>query len=290
MSVMPPLPCQRDKLLSAYSTIGIGGPAKLLCEVQSNEEMQAILSFCHDESLRYLVIGKGSNCLFADQGFDGLVIVNKIAFCQFDYPRVHVGAGYSFSLLGVQTARSGWSGLEFASGIPGSVGGAIYMNAGASGAETKDALVEVSVVEEGRLRVYSRAEVDFAYRYSSFQTRKCAIVSGTFLLTPLQEARKKQLQIVEYRTRTQPYGEKSAGCVFRNPGGSAGTLIEKCGLKGATVGGAEVSPIHANFIVNTGGASAKDVLDLALHVQKSVKEQMGIALDMEIRYIPSIET
>lgn len=288
MSLTMPCSYECDKPLSLYSTFGIGGPARWLCEVQSTEEMQGMIAYCQGRSLRYLVIGKGSNCLFDDQGFDGIVILNKIAFCHFDYPRVHVGAGYSFSLLGVQTARKGWSGLEFASGIPGSVGGAIYMNAGASGAETKDALTEVRVIEEdGEEHIYPRAQIDFDYRFSSFQGRKCAIVSGIFLLSSLEEARKKQLEIVEYRTRTQPYGEKSAGCVFRNPHShSAGALIEKCGLKGMRIGGAEVSSMHANFIVNKNQARAQDVLNLASYVKKIVKEQTGIALDMEIRYIP----
>src|SRR5580692_4745818 len=145
---MDPHLYERDVPLASYSTFRIGGPARLLTPVHTLEELQACIAYCLSNQLRYLVIGKGSNCLFDDQGFDGLVILNKIAFCHFEWPLVHVGAGYSFSLLGVQTARKGWSGLEFASGIPGSVGGAIYMNAGANGMETKDALVEVQFLDE----------------------------------------------------------------------------------------------------------------------------------------------
>jgi UDP-N-acetylmuramate dehydrogenase len=283
-------PCliERDKLLSAYSTFKIGGPARLFCEVDTVDKIQEVLAYCRAHALRYLIIGKGSNCLFDDRGYDGLVILNKIAFCQLDYPVVSVGAGYSFSLLGVQTARNGWSGLEFASGIPGSVGGAIYMNAGAGGAETKDILAEVSFIDEaGSLRTLTREQVAFANRFSTFQQKPWAIISGKFRLHPLPEARKKQLEIVAYRTRTQPYGEKSAGCVFCNPPGhSSGALIQKCGLKGKRVGGAEVSPVHANFIVNAENAKAQDVLQLAHFVKNAVQEQTGISLEMEIRYIP----
>lgn len=283
-----PHPYEQGGSLSSYSTFGIGGPARYSCEVHTCEQMQVWISYCLSHQLQFLVIGKGSNCLFDDEGFDGLVILNKIAFCRFDWPIVHVGAGYSFSLLGVQTARNGWSGLEFASGIPGTVGGAIYMNAGANGMETKNALIEVSVLDENNvLHVMSREEIQFDYRFSSFQEKPCAIVEAKFLLSSSQIARKQQLEIVDYRTRTQPYGEPSAGCVFRNPSTiSAGALIQQCGLKGFRIGDAEVSLVHGNFIVNKGRAKAQDVLELARHIKKVVKEQTGIELDMEIRYIP----
>ncbi len=277
-----------EKLLSEYSTFGIGGPARFLVEVQKIEEMQALLRYCHQNQLPFLVIGKGSNCLFDDRGFDGLIIVNKISFCQFDWPLISVGAGYSFSLLGVQTARQGWAGLEFASGIPGSVGGAIFMNAGASGAETAETLIEVTFVNErGELEIYRKDQIEFSYRFSSFHQKKGAIVSAKFLLTPCLEARKKQLSIVDYRTRTQPYGSQSAGCVFRNPPShSAGALIQQAGLKGLCINGAEVSTKHANFIVNKESAKAADILALAQEVKKTVKEKMDIDLEMEIRCIP----
>lgn len=277
-----------EKPLSQYSTLGIGGPARFFIEVDKIDHMQALIAYCCKQQLPYIVIGKGSNCLFDDLGFDGLVILNKISFCQFDWPLVSVGAGYSFSLLGAQTARKGWSGLEFASGIPGTVGGAVYMNAGASGAETQEALFEVSYVnEKGSLEVLPKNVLTFSYRHSSFQGQKGAIVAAKFILTPSEEARKKQLSIIEYRTRTQPYNDKSAGCIFRNPAPqSAGALIHQSGLKGARIGGAEVSTMHANFIVNKGNAKAKDVLALSEHVKKVVKEKTGQDLEMEIRCIP----
>lgn len=277
-----------DKSLSKLSTFGIGGPARFFIEVQKVEELQALMTYCGTQQLPFFVLGKGSNSLFDDRGFDGLVILNKIGFCQFDWPLVHVGAGYSFSLLGAQTARKGWAGLEFASGIPGSVGGAIYMNAGASGAETCESLIEVTFInDKGQIEILKRDQIEFSYRFSSFQKRLGAIASAKFLLHPSEEARKKQLGIVEYRTRTQPYGDKSAGCVFRNPEShSAGALIQQSGLKGTRIGGAEVSTLHANFIVNKGGATSQDILKLAALVKNTVKEKTGVEMEMEIRCIP----
>jgi UDP-N-acetylmuramate dehydrogenase len=281
---------EKDKLLAPYSTFGIGGPARLFCTVTSLEEMQQVLIDCQRQKVPFLIIGKGSNCLFDDRGFKGCVILNKISFVHFDYPVVRVGAGYSFSLLGVQTARSGWRGLEFASGIPGSVGGAIYMNAGASGSETERCLIEVSFIDEtGTLTVYPRQALAFGYRSSCFQQRRGAIVAAAFMLECFAEARTKQLSLLSYRTRTQPYGEKSAGCVFRNPtGASAGALIEKSGLKGMRIGGAEVSTMHGNFIVNKEQAKAEDVLALANHIRQVVKDKTGCNLEMEIRLIPYV--
>jgi UDP-N-acetylmuramate dehydrogenase len=280
-----------DKPLSQLSTFGIGGPARFFTEVQKTEELQGLLKYCDAQQLPFFVVGKGSNCLFDDRGFDGLVILNKIAFCQFDWPIIHVGAGYSFSLLGTQSARKGWAGLEFASGIPGSVGGAVYMNAGASGTETCESLFEVSFVDKkGELEVLTRDQIAFSYRSSTFQKRKGVIASAKFLLRPSEEARKKQLGIIDYRTRTQPYSDKSAGCIFRNSEShSAGALIQQCGLKGKRIGGAEVSTVHANFIVNKGGATSKDILELADDVKKTVKEKTGIDLEMEICCIPFIQ-
>lgn len=278
---------EKDKSLKTLSTFGVGGPARFFIAVQKVDEMLSLLKYCHEQKLPFFLLGKGSNCLFDDRGFDGLVILNKIAFCQFEGAVVHVGAGYSFSLLGTQTARKGWSGLEFASGIPGSVGGAIFMNAGANGAETKDTLIEVLFVnEQGELEECKKEELSFSYRSSSFQKRKGAIVSAKFLLHPSEEARKKQLQIIDYRTRTQPYGDLSAGCVFRNPQtASAGALIQQSGLKGKRIGDAEVSLLHANFIINKGEATAKEILELAAYVKKTVHEKTGVELEMEIRCI-----
>lgn len=251
--------------------------------------MQEVIKECNAHDLSYIVLGKGSNSLFDDRGFKGVVILNKIDFFSSNPEGLfHVGAGYSFSLLGVQTARQGFSGLEFACGIPATVGGAVYMNAGANQSETKDSLVSVDYVdEEGNLHSYNKENLLFSYRMSPFQKRKGAIVGAAFQLTPCKEARKKQLEIIHYRQQTQPYGDKSAGCVFRNPEGySAGKLIQDSGLKNFSIGGAQVSTLHANFLINAEKSSSEDFKKLMDHVHHVVKDKYGIELEREIKVIP----
>lgn len=275
--------------LKKLTTFGIGGEARYFVEARTVDRIQEVLAFCKKQHFPFFILGKGSNLLFDDRGFDGVVIANRIDFIERPAESIfHVGAGYSFSLLGSQTARQGWSGLEFASGIPGSVGGAVYMNAGANGRETCESLTAVDFVsDEGVLHRFERDELHFSYRTSPFQQMKGAIVSATFNLTPSPMARQKQLEIIQYRKQTQPYSEKSAGCIFRNPScGHAGALIDQSGLKGESIGGAQVSSLHANFIINTGEASSKDVLKLIEHIQEQVKQQTGVELESEVRYIP----
>jgi UDP-N-acetylmuramate dehydrogenase len=275
------LKLQKNRSLSEFSTFGIGGPILNFVEVSTIEEMEEAMSYPG----RKLILGKGSNCLFDDAGFNGLAILNKIDFCHWNECEVTVGSGYSFSLLGVQTARKGLSGLEFASGIPATVGGAVFMNAGANGKEMCSVLKSV-LYFDGTRREYKKEQLEFSYRHSSFQKMDGVILSATFSLTPNLEARKVQLGIIDYRMQTQPLKEMSVGCVFRNPlGSSAGRLIDECGLKGVAIGGAKISEVHANFIVNTGGASSSDVKELMRLVQEKVFRQTGVNLEPEVRII-----
>lgn len=283
------LQLQKNRLLSELTTIGIGGPAKWAVEVKTLEEMQEALAFCKLEQVPFFILGKGSNCVFDDQGVDGVVIINKIDFVEELEPGLfRVGAGHSFSRFGGWTARHHWSGLEFASGIPASIGGAIYMNAGANGHETCESLVSVEFLDpDGTLHIFKKESLHFSYRHSSFQTMKGAIVAATFRVTSSPEAREKQLKIINYRTATQPYGEKSAGCIFRNPANNhAGALIDQAGLKGCVVGDAAVSKLHANFLINRGTATAQDLRNLVKEIQTQVKEKTGIELEPEVRFIP----
>jgi UDP-N-acetylmuramate dehydrogenase len=279
---------EEGRLLKELTTFGIGGPAKYFTQVTSIPELQEVIRFCSEKSLRFFVLGKGSNSLFSDQGFDGVVILNKIHFFEEKEGIFYVGAGYSFSLLGSQTARKGWEGLEFASGIPGTVGGAIFMNAGANGAETFETVVDVTYVnEKGEVEILAKSGLKWGYRHTCFHERRGAIGAARFQLKRSETARQKQLSLIQYRTQTQPYSDLSAGCVFRNtPEASAGKLIQACGLKGLSIGGAEVSTLHANFIINKGHATAEDVVALAGHVQQVVQEKTGHFLEMEIRVIP----
>lgn len=280
---------EKGRPLKELTTFGIGGPADFFLEVQDVPTLQAAILYCAQNHLPYYVLGKGSNVLFDDRGFAGLVIANRIQFLSKPQEDTwHVGAGYSFSLLGSQTARQGWAGLEFASGIPGSVGGAVYMNAGANGSEACETLLAVDyVTPEGTLLCLPKQELVFSYRHSSFQKMKGVIVGATFKVVRSLEARQKQLSIIDYRKRTQPYDAKSAGCVFRNPEcAHAGALIDQCGLKGKTIGGAQVSTLHANFLINAGGATSADILKLIQSIQRDVKEKKSIDLEHEVRCVP----
>lgn len=277
-----------NKPLSEVSTLGIGGPAQYYIEVKSISEMQEVMRYCYQEGLGTFILGKGSNCLFDSRGLKRVCIHNKIDFLhEPDIGHFHVGAGYSFSLLGTQTAKKGFSGLEFASGIPASCGGAVFMNAGAQGMQTWTTLQFVDyITPQGEHKRYTKDELSYGYRVTSFQQMPGAIVGAYFVLTPKQDARAKQLELLDARIHTQPYSEKSAGCVFKNPPNSAaGMLIDKSGLKGYQIGGAKVSELHGNFLVNTGSATSDDFLALIQHVQKVVKEKTGHDLHREVFWV-----
>ena len=283
-----PFPHQKKKRLSEFSTLGIGGPARYFAEADTSNQMQEMLEGAYQTKIHVHILGKGSNSLFDDRGFNGLVILNRIDYLDQKEHVFRVGSGYSFARLGGVTARGGWSGLEFASGIPATVGGAIYMNEGANGKQTGDTLVGVSYVnEKGELIRFKKEELHFGYRFSSFHKWKGAIVEAVFHLCACSGAKVQQKKILDYRLKTQPYGDKSAGCAFCNPAGDfAGRLIEASGLKGAHVGGAAISKLHANFIVNAGNAKASDVLDLIDQIKEKIYRDKGILLEEEIRYIP----
>lgn len=275
--------------LKDYSTFGIGGEASLFCSCASSDDLRESFFWAKKENIPLLVIGKGSNCLFPDEGVSCLVVHNENEFFK-DEGDGHfcVGSGYSFARLGLHTAKLGWSGLEFAAGIPGSVGGAVFMNAGAGeGNQVASSLRYVDYLnEQGDIeRVHVQKDM-FSYRYSPFQERPGIILSAGFQLVRDENSYQRQKEMIEYRKKTQPYRQRSIGCIFRNPPQySAGKLIEEAGLKGRTIGGAEISPIHANFIVNSGEATAADVKSLIQLVKVSVFEKSSIMLESEVRII-----
>lgn len=287
-----PFPCQSQVMLSDYSTFAIGGPAKFFTTVYEADQMVQIIQYAHKTSLNWLVIGKGSNILFDDQGFEGLVILNKIEGIRQSNGQFEVGSGFSFPRLGTLSAKQGYHGLEFAAGIPATVGGAIYMNAGAQGQETFDRLIAVDYLAPNGIRhTLKKQDLFSGYRKSCFQDWGGVVLGAQFSLEPQPEVYAQQKQILDYRLKTQPYGQKSIGCIFRNPEGqSAGKIIEELGLKGLRVGGVQVSTKHANFIVNENSGTSRDVCALITEIKKCVFEKTGILLHEEIQYINKNDT
>ncbi|MCH9634000.1 MAG: UDP-N-acetylenolpyruvoylglucosamine reductase [Chlamydiae bacterium] len=274
--------------LAPYSTYKIGGCAKLFAEVSSKSQLKEALLDCKQNQIRCYILGKGSNTLFDDRGFDGAVILNKIDFIERDGTQIYAGGGASFAKLGHFSAKLNLSGLEFAAGVPGSVGGAVYMNAGAHAQEVKDVIEEVEFLDlNGQEHCFDQEELVFKYRWSIFHYLKGVITAVHFKLKTSPDAYHSQKHLLSLRQKTQPLQENSCGCVFRNLHNvSAGALIENLGLKGKQIGGAQVSTLHANFIVNTGGAKAQDVLDLVDLIELSALKKLGLSLKKEIRFLP----
>eukprot|EP00803_Ostreobium_quekettii_P005656 evm.model.scf_985EXC.7 EVM.evm.TU.scf_985EXC.7 scf_985EXC:37918-40184(+) len=241
------------------------------------------------------ILGNGSNVLFDNRGFEGLVILNRIAHCEhLGDGFFSVGAGYPINKLSAQLSRSGWGGLEFAIGIPGTVGGAVYMNAGAHGQDTGGIVSSVRYFDgDGRLHTVDGACLQFGYRYSIFQQmeRPVAIASITLSLTRCNRARQRATEYWRRRrVLSQPAAARTAGCVFRNPGGgsiSAGALIDQVGLKGRTFGGAAVSRRHANFFLNKCSCSSDDMLRLIDVVKREVLMHSGVELFEEVVVVPA---
>ena len=274
--------------LKQYSTFGIGGPARFFVMVSSVDELYSALQEARTKSLPILLIGNGSNCLFHDDGFCGLAILNRIACISEGREGLfQAGAGTNFPKLARYVSQQGWSGLEFAAGIPATVGGAIYMNAGASGQETKDSLFSVDTMTlDGALKSYHMEDMSFGYRFSSFQQKKEIICFASFQMKPSSSAYEILQSKVAQRLLAQPYDDKSIGCIFKNPeGNAAGRLIEQSGLKGRSIGGAQVSLKHANFIVNTGNATAHDVRALAEEIVRVVWDRCHVLLETEVKLI-----
>lgn len=279
----------KNEPLSKHTTFGIGGPAHFFSYATSVEECAELFRWAQNQNLPFVTIGNGSNILFDDRGFCGLVIKNLLnKKIDLGDGFFQVESGFSFSRLGTQTAKLGYTGLEFAAGIPATVGGAIYMNAGASGQETIDTLKTVTFLHStGEIEKITTKKETFSYRTSPFQSLQGTILEGLFQLNLAKDVRKAQIDQITYRKKTQPYKSPSAGCSFRNPEGNcAGALIEKAGLKGKSTGGAEVSTLHANFIINKGGATAQDVLNLITYIQETIHNKFQITLEKEVIYIP----
>ena len=278
--------------MARHTTYRIGGPARFFVQVGSIGALTKLIEACQDSSVPWLVVGRGSNLLVADAGYDGVVIALGRDFrnCRFDSERscFCVGAGFSLSSLVQEAYTRNLAGLEFAVGTPGSVGGALRMNAGSRDRWLGQQVQSVTVYEEGiGLRRLLKDDLAWGYRRSPF-TPEQVLLECEIAVEPADPVyiRSKMDGSLARRRRTQPLGIPSCGSVFRNPeGASAGELIEQLGLKGLTRGGAQVSTVHSNFIVNTGNATAQDVFDLICAVRIKVSQAYGIELQPEVRFV-----
>jgi len=281
-----------DEPLSRHTTFRIGGPADAFFEPSDSEDLMSALDFLRKESIRHIIIGQGSNLLFSDNGYRGCVVRVGRAMSKIESVGefMEVEAGASLHSVVKKLADRGLAGLEQLSGIPGSVGGAVWMNAGAFGNSISERILTVDYIDEKgeKIRI-EKKNLKFGYRWSDFQTNPDRIiVSVRFGLTPENsELLKKQIdEYNERRKKMQPQGMPSAGSFFKNPEGNpAGLLIDRAGLKGLRIGGAEVSPVHANFIVNASGATCADVLTLADEVRRRVQTEFGVLLEPEVKII-----
>jgi UDP-N-acetylmuramate dehydrogenase len=294
-ALAPECVLRRDEILARHVSMRVGGPADLFCEVQSEAALARLVRHARSARLPIFLLGGGTNLVVADRGIRGLTIKLARGFAQTDWGRADergaelvAGAAANFKRLVLEVTSRGYSGLEFGEGIPGTVGGGVLMNAGAFGGEIADVVVAVrGVSAEGERVRLTRDALRFAYRRldlpPGFVVTALELRVGhgdpATIAARVADAKRK-------RGRHQPLGQPNAGSIFKNPPDDfAGRLIELCGLKGRRVGGAQVSPQHANFIVNTGAARAADVRDLMHEVRDTVWRQRGVWLEPEVRLV-----
>ncbi|WP_342430514.1 UDP-N-acetylmuramate dehydrogenase [Neobacillus sp. FSL H8-0543] len=283
---------KRNELLSQHTTMKIGGPADLFIEPSSVENIRKVIGFINKHQLPWRAIGRGSNLLVSDKGIEGAVIKlgAGLSNLTIEGTKITVGAGHSLISLSTMISKKGLSGLEFASGIPGSVGGAVYMNAGAHGSDISKILTKAHILfADGTIEWLSNVEMEFSYRTSVLQKKRPGIVlEAEFDLTEGDKASivAQMLKNKDYRKETQPWNFPCAGSIFRNPlPNYAGKLIEEAGLKGFSIGGAKISEMHGNFIVNAGNATAKDVLDLIQYIKEKIDQLYSINIETEVEII-----
>lgn len=280
--------CRLNEPLAPHTTWKIGGPADVLLIPETKEQLVEAVKLLHRHQTTWTVLGRGSNMLVSDKGIRGIVIKlgPVLDTVRFDGDVVYAGGAYSFIKLSVMAGKEGLTGLEFAGGIPGTVGGAVYMNAGAHGSDVSRILLRAEVLlPTGELVTMQQADFEYSYRHSLLQKQPGIVTEAVFQLTrgDRKEIAGAMAAYKDRRKRTQPLHMPCAGSVFRNPEGHfAAKLIESAGLKGYRVGGAQISPMHANFIVNTGQATAKDVLTLIEQVQRTVWETYSVKLVPEV--------
>lgn len=285
--------CLTEEPLAKYTSFQIGGPCRVLMMPSTQEEILFAVKSCGELAIPFFILGNGSNVLVSDKGYDGAVILlghrfSEIALLE-DGVTIHAQAGASLAKVCVFAKEHGLTGMEFAYGIPATVGGAVYMNAGAYGGEMKDILLSAEhITPEGEMGQFSAEELELSYRHSVYSGGKYCITGANFRLRPgnREEIKTAMDDVMGRRKSKQPLEYPSAGSTFKRPEGAfAAKLIEDCGLKGEQIGGAMVSTKHSGFVINCGGATCQDVLELIALIQKRVKEQTGFSLECEVKYI-----
>ena len=276
--------------LARHTTYRIGGPARYFLNPAEVADVEKALQFAQDKGVPWLVLGLGSNVLVKDGGYPGLVIRLGKGLDKFEMKGATaiVGAGMPTPLLARRTAEAGFAGVERFLGIPGTVGGGVYMNAGAHGAEFAEVVTEVTVMDpKGKLKQLARKQIPFKYRTSGLG--QVVVLETKLALAEEAPAKLKEMQgrLLRWRKAGTPFDQPCCGSVFKNPAGqrTAGMLVEEAGLKGFRIGGAHVSILHANYIVNTGNATAADVLKVIDHVRKTVAKKLDVELELEVKVI-----
>jgi UDP-N-acetylmuramate dehydrogenase len=278
----------RDEPLKKYTTFRIGGNCRALVDINGSELLRELILYCNEQEIRWIVLGNGSNVLVSDEGFDGVVFIVGKKFSQIEFLsdcRVQCQAGALLMSTAKAALEQSYSGMECLAGIPGTIGGALYMNAGAYGGEMADVVVSAEYIDEdGSLKTITVNDMELSYRHSMFSGTKRIITSVTMQLREgsYGEIKAEMEGYLNQRRAKQPLELPSAGSTFKRPVGSyASMLIDQCGLKGASVGDAQVSTKHAGFVVNTGKATCKDVLELCDYVIETVREKTGYELELE---------
>lgn len=281
-----------QELLSRHTTFRIGGPATYYVIPEKIEEVKEGIAFAKERNLPFYIVGKGSNMLFSDEGYEGVVIeigkgLEKVEIQ--DDGVVNVQAGTSMSVMAAKVAEEGLTGFEFAGGIPGTLGGGIAMNAGAYGGEIKDCIMSATVLtEEGEILTLSKEQLELGYRTSIIQKKRYIVLDAKFSFQNgnSEEIKAKMRELNGQRREKQPLEYPSAGSTFKRPEGYfAGKLIQDAGLRGYRVGDAQVSEKHCGFVVNRGNATAQEVNQLIQDVQKKVKEEFQVELEPEVRMV-----
>ena len=283
---------KRNIPLSELTSFRIGGPAAMVVRPRNADELTRAINACADGGLPWCVLGNGTNVLAPDAGYPGMILRMDTPLTSpvFLHSTVSCQAGTSLAVLARESVQAGLMGMEQLSGIPGTVGGAVAMNAGAYGAEIRYIIKSVRILRDGKIQDVQPKKTDFGNRTSAFSAPGAIVLSATFQLAPDDGGAKARMdECTAARKAKQPLSFPSAGSVFKRPAGRfAGSLIESCGLKGESVGGAQVSPKHAGFIINTGGATERDVLELVQLVQTRVYEQTGVRLERELKLLSEV--